>query len=308
MSTVLVTGASGYLGRHCLPLLANMGLEVHAVATRSSPGTTPPAVRWHRVDLLDPAQRRMLINRVRPSHLLHLAWYAVPGRFWTAPENSIWLDASVGLLGDFVSAGGRRVVVAGSCAEYDWSEGICTEATTRLAPVTAYGAAKHALQTKLASFSSAFDLGSAWGRIFYTYGPGEQCERLVPSVIRALLAGIPALCTHGQQVRDFLHVADVAGAFVSLLNSTATGTFNIGSGNPVAVRDVVNLIGAKLGGTNLLRFGALPARDQEPPLLVANVDRLHNALDWRPTFDLDRGLDNAIAWWKSEMANGVEQL
>ena len=250
---------------------------------------------------------RTLINRLRPSHLLHLAWYAVPGEYWTAVENTAWLHASLGLLREFASAGGKRVVVAGSCAEYDWGQGICAETTTPLVPATPYGAAKHALQVGLSSLPGSSGLSGAWGRIFFLYGPHEHRERLVPSVIRALLAGKPALCTHGDQLRDFLHVADVADAFVSLLKSTATGAFNIGSGNPVAIRDIVNLIGAKLGSTKLLRLGALPSRENDPPLLVANVERLRKALGWKPKFDLDHGLDNAIAWWKSGTTNRVEQ-
>jgi nucleoside-diphosphate-sugar epimerase len=312
MSSALVTGASGFIGRHCLPLLVDAGFEVHAVSSRASSGPGPAAVCWHQADLLDTKQARALVDRLRPSHLLHLAWYAVPGKYWTAPENTAWLNASMELLRAFSAAGGRRFVVAGSCAEYDWnhgeSRGVCNEATTPLAPATPYGAAKHALHAGLSSLSSGSSgLSGAWGRIFFLYGPHEQRERLVPSVIRALLAGKPALCTHGEQLRDFLHVADVADAFVSLLESTATGAFNIGSGTPVAIRDIAHLIGAKLNSTGLLRLGALPSRDGDPPLLVADVGRLRRALGWQPRFSLDRGLDHAIEWWKLEMAGRVGQ-
>lgn len=312
MSSVLVTGASGFIGRHCLPLLVRAGFGVEAVHASAPALAVPGAVRWHKADLLDAAQARALIRTLQPTHLLHLAWYAVPGRYWTAPENSAWLDASEALFEAFAAERGRRIVAAGSCAEYDWnhgaSRGVCSEAGTPLAPATPYGAAKHALQRKLAALCARQPgLSSAWGRIFLLYGPHEHRDRLVPSVIRALLAGEPARCTQGAQVRDFLHVADVAGALVSLLAGTVTGAVNIGSGEGITVREVVSRIANRMQAPELLRPGALPTRAGEPALLVADTGRLRGELGWKPGFDLDRGLDHTIAWWKSESRSHAEQ-
>jgi nucleoside-diphosphate-sugar epimerase len=311
MSTVLVTGAGGFIGRHCLPLLARTGFGVEAVYAEAPVLPDAGAARWHQADLLDAAQARALIRRLRPTHLLHLAWYAVPGRFWTAPENAAWLSASETLFEDFFAQGGTRVVAAGSCAEYDWhhgdSGGVCSETDTPLAPATPYGAAKHELQRKLAALSAGPGLSSAWGRIFLLYGPHEHPARLVPSVIRALLAGEPARCTRGDQVRDFLHVADAADALVSLLASTVTGAVNIGSGTGVPVREVVERIAARMQAPHLLRMGALPTPAGEPPTLVAGTARLRGELGWKAAIPLDAGLDRTIAWWKSTIRSPAEQ-
>lgn len=307
MSTVLVTGASGFIGRHCLPLLVKAGFDVHAVSLCSNALPGLAAVRWHKTHLLDATQTRELVRRLRPSHLLHLAWYAVPGKYWTAPENTAWLNAGTALFQDFATAGGRRIVAAGSCAEYDWRYGVCSEASTSLLPATPYGAAKHALQVALDALATQTGLSGAWGRMFLLYGPHEHRDRLVPSVIRALLAGEPARCTHGNQVRDFLHVADVADALVSLLVSPITGAVNIGSGEGLAIRDVAGRIAVRMRSPQLLRLGALPTRAGEPELLVADTGRLRETLGWKPKFDLDRGLDDAIAWWKSETRSHTEQ-
>jgi nucleoside-diphosphate-sugar epimerase len=307
MDTVLVTGASGFIGRHCLPVLARNGFVVEAVSLHAENPAGPGAVRWHEADLLDAAGTRDLIRRLRPSHLLHLAWYAVPGKYWTAPENKAWFHASVDLFREFAAAGGRRIVAAGSCAEYDWSHGVCNEATTPLAPATPYGAAKHALQVELSALSVQAGLSAAWARIFFLYGPHEHPDRLIPSVIRALIAGEPARCTEGSQVRDFLHVEDAADALVALLRSSVTGAVNIGSGEGLAIRSIVSRIAARMRAQELLRLGALPQRPDEPASLVADIKRLSDELGWKPRFDLDRGLDDTIEWWKSEKANRVEQ-
>jgi len=213
MKKVLVTGGNGFIGRHCLPLLLDQGYEVHIVDLTFVEEKNSD-VQWHKANLLDPGQVSRLMAQVQPTHLLHLAWYAVPGKFWTCVENFRWVQASLDLLQAFVSHGGHRVIMAGTCAEYDWKYGFCSEGMTPLLPATLYGACKHSLQVMMDAFSRQTGLSSAWGRVFFLYGPYEHSERLVSSVIRSVLKGDPALCSHGNQIRDFLHVEDVASAFV----------------------------------------------------------------------------------------------
>ncbi|HLL73716.1 MAG TPA: NAD(P)-dependent oxidoreductase [Pyrinomonadaceae bacterium] len=305
MGRVLLTGAGGLVGRHCLPLLQESGYEVHAVSSRAAPAGAPPAVTWHLVDLLDASQTAGLLARVRPTHLLHFAWYTAPGRYWTSLENFRWARASLHLLEVFAAHGGARCVVAGSCAEYDWRSGArCSEALTPLAPATPYGACKHALHVMLEALAGQTGLSGAWGRIFFLYGPHEHPGRLVASVIGSLLRGEPALCSHGRQVRDFLYVKDVASAFVSLVGSDVTGAVNIASGRPLTLERVIDKIAGKLGRRDLVRLGAVPAAADEPPELTADVGRLRDEVGWSPRYSLDEGLEETIDWWKSRLSHG----
>jgi nucleoside-diphosphate-sugar epimerase len=296
MSRILLTGARGFIGRHCLPELEARGFEVHAL-TRSAdaPGRASSAV-WHRGDLLAPGEAEALIERIRPTHLLHLAWITTPSLYWEAPENLRWADATRRLLGAFVRAGGRRAVAAGSCAEYDWTAGRCNEWSTPLRAGSAYAVAKDAVRRHLAALEP--ELSAAWARIFWVYGPHEEPRRLVPSIIRSLLRGEVAECSSGAHRRDFLHVGDVAEALVGLVMSEIRGAVNVGSGEAVAVREVALKIGAALGAVDRIRFGA--AACKEAPLVVADTTRLRCEVGFRPRVDLDRGLRSAIEWWRSE--------
>jgi nucleoside-diphosphate-sugar epimerase len=302
MKRVLLTGATGLIGRHCLPTLLAHGYEVHTVSTRTA-STHPPGVHAHQTDLLDPAQVAALLASVQPSHLLHLAWYTQPGAYWTSLENIRWVQASLGLLQAFVAHGGRRVVLAGSCAEYDWSYGYCTERITPLRPATLYGKAKHALQLLEDAMAEQAQISAAWGRLFFLYGPYEYPERLVAAVTRALLRGQPARCSHGNQIRDFLYVQDAADAFVALLASDVRGAVNIGSGTPIALKQIIYGIADLLAQRGLVQLGALPAPANEPPLLVANIGRLANEVGWQPAYDLERGLEQTVHWWKETLSN-----
>ncbi|OAD21866.1 CDP-4-dehydro-6-deoxy-D-gulose 4-reductase [Candidatus Thiomargarita nelsonii] len=118
MKKVLLTGATGFIGQHCPALLLTQGYEVHAIYSRIA-GEAHPNVHWHKVDLLAPMQIARLIDSIRPTHLLHLAWYAIPGKYWTSSENFRWVQASLTLLQEFARRCGQRVVMAGTCAEYD---------------------------------------------------------------------------------------------------------------------------------------------------------------------------------------------
>lgn len=297
MKRVLVTGASGFIGRHCLPLLADREYEVFAVARQTS--TNPPGVRWCKADLLDESQTKALLAEVRPSHLLHLAWYTEHGKFWRAPDNFAWVRASMTLLEAFHHAGGQRFVQAGTCAEYDWRAGHCLEYETALLPSTEYGTCKNALQQLTAAYAAGTGMSGAWGRIFHLYGPHENPARLVPYVITALLRGQEALCTHGEQVRDFMHAQDTASAFVSLLDSRVEGPVNIGSGQAIALKEVIGIIADHLQCPQLVKLGAV-ASSSDPPRLTPEVARLRDEVRWSPSFTLRRGLAQTIAWWRDQ--------
>ena len=119
-------------------------------------------------------------------------------------------------------------------------------------------------------------------------------------MIRSLLQGKVARCSHGNQVRDFLYVEDVADAFVALLNSEVSGPINIASGRPIALRELIYKIAAKFKREDLIQLGAISTPQDEPPLLVADVKRLQDEVGWTPKCDLDTGLEQTIEWWKHE--------
>jgi nucleoside-diphosphate-sugar epimerase len=248
-----------------------------------------------------------LLERVRPTHLLHFAWIATPGVYWQSPDNFRWLDASEHLLRRFRALGGIRAVMAGSCVEYDWSRGgVCEERSSPLADATRsspYAAAKIALQKGLAEFAEAEHLSAAWGRIFFQYGPYEHPDRLVPSVIRHLLMNQEALCTHARQIRSFLHVADVGAAFAGVLDSEIQGPVNIGSDDRIALADLIERIAREIGRPDLIRLGARIPPTEEPPLLVPDIHRLRDQVSWQPRFTLAAGLSDTIAWWRSRLSS-----
>lgn len=293
---VLVTGASGFIGRNVVAQLVRDGVEVVAAGRR--PSYTLAGAAFKVVDLLTPGDPAALIAAVKPTHLIHLAWNAEPGKFWTASDNLDWSAATFALIRAFTDAGGVRAILAGSCAEYDWTgPGLLGEGST-IAPATLYGTVKDATRRAVCAYGNQTGVSIAWGRVFWLYGPGEARNRLVSDVAAALAKGIPVETTNGHQQRDFLHVEDVAGAFVAAMHSDYRGPFNIGSGSPVPVRNLIETLATQLDRHDLVHFGARPTPAGDPPLIAADTTILRESIGFAPRYDLPSGLRLTATWWK----------
>jgi nucleoside-diphosphate-sugar epimerase len=300
---ILVTGAAGFIGSHLVRLLVREGHSVCAVLQpeRSAERLVDciDQIRVFSVDLNDSQAVRSVTSEILPECAIHLAWYAVPGKYLHAPENLDCVSASIALAGALASVGCRRFVAAGTSFEYDWDYGFLSEEVTPLRPRSFYGVCKNAAREILQGYCEKMGMSFAWARIFQLYGPHEAEARLVPSVIRALLSGRTAKCTQGGQIRDYLHVEDVASAIWAVARCHFTGPVNIGSGDPVKVRAIVETIAQLLHREENVALGALPTDPQEPAVLFADVRRLAKVVEWNPSFSLREGLAHTCEWWRS---------
>jgi len=205
------------------------------------------------------------------------------------------------MLSEFAHYGGQRVVVSGTCAEYLWNGELCREASTPLEPRSLYGLCKATLFRFLESGAARLGLSYAWGRIFLLYGSSESEKRLIASTARALLEGRPALCTHGEQIRDLMHVEDVARALVRILTSRVSGPVNIGTGQPISIAQAPTELALRAGRPDLLRLGALPPREDEVAVLIPDIGRLRDEVGFHPTLTLPEGLQQTLTWWDGHL-------
>ncbi|WP_366658535.1 NAD(P)-dependent oxidoreductase [Fodinicurvata sp. EGI_FJ10296] len=296
---VLVTGGTGFIGWHAVREMLAAGHEIILVTRHGFSGLSDPKLHILKGDLLETGDD--LLSRVREAGadvLLMLAWETRHGKFWTASSNAAWCARSIQLAQAFLEGGGRRIVSAGTCVEYDApATGPCVPDSTPLRALHPYSISKDSLRRMLEWMTAAYGASLAWGRIFLAYGPGEFSARLVPSVVNALLDGTQAKCSSGRQVRDFLHAEDYGRAFALLVASDVQGAVNVCSGKPATIGNVVEEIAAIIGRPHLIALGALPDREGEPANLWGDMARLARETGFTPKYSLPAGLKNTVEWW-----------
>lgn len=275
---VLLTGASGFVGRAVLAELVARRIPVHAVSRRPSMGQ--PGVTWHPADLLAP-EGRAKVAGLAP-RLIHCAWGVEHGVFWTSPANAVWHAASVDLVRRFRAAGGCHVMALGTCAEYDADDpGPWTEERP-IRPTTPYGQAKAALWRDLGDLCGD-DL--TWARLFHLFGPGEDPRRFVSSICAALASGQSAIVREPHLIRDYASTTHVARCLVRLLDISLRGACDVGSGSPASLGELAGWIAEALDASRLLDLCLLPeaqgAASMAPDLLRLRQDSDFSALDVR---------------------------
>jgi nucleoside-diphosphate-sugar epimerase len=301
---ILVTGAAGFIGSHVVRSLLAAGQEVGVVIR---PGASlarlidvAERLTVFPCDLATASTLRPVLVEWPPQACIHLAWYVEPGKHLTAPENVAAVTASLGLLDELIRAGCRRVVMAGTSAEYDTDPGYLRE-DGPLRPLTLYGSSKAALSFLARQIAADAGVDLVWARIFQVFGPYEDERRVIPALIRSLMRGEPFAASAGDQIRDYMHVADVATALTALAERGPAGTVNVCSGVPVTMRYLMETVGDIVGSTELIRFGAVPYRDWDPPFVCGDNRRLRAQTGWQPRYPILRaGLTQTVDWWKAQ--------
>jgi nucleoside-diphosphate-sugar epimerase len=171
------------------------------------------------------------------------------------------------------------------------------ETLSAVGPATLYAQCKDGFRRWAQEFASDSGLTFGWARIFFPIGLDEPPERLVASVARHLVASTPAPCSSGQGLRDFLDVRDTGAAIAAIALKEGSGIYNVGSGRGIAVAEVARRLGQLAGKPDLVKIGALPDRPDDPPSLVARIDRLATT-GFRPAHALDSTLADTLAWWR----------
>ncbi len=290
---VLVTGASGFIGAPLVRVLVDQGWAVIA-ASRRRPDHQPDVADWIETDLLTDDPRR-LTAAARAEVLIHVAWIATPGVYGHSLANLDWLRASAALSAAFLAGGGRRLIGAGTCLEYD-----CDVGADSTGPRTLYAAAKHACRLVFERQIAALDGASlAWPRIFFLVGAGDHPDRFAPALARQLIAGETAEISPGLVERDFIDVRDCARALAALAACQASGTYDVASGRGWRLRDLAEAIAAHAGRPDLLRVNPALDRPGEPPRLVGDPEPLRRAAGVGPIYSIDQSIDDLLGHWRN---------
>ena len=300
---VLLTGASGFIGRHVLDCLLNKGYEVFAVYNSTKP-TEREGLNAVQLDLFDYDTVKAFFAKEKFENLIHLAWFTGK-KCHSTNANLDWVCASINLLKCFneqfetddVENLTKKVLMAGTVSEYDFSYGYLTEGLTPLNNPSLYGKCKASLYNMAEQYSIQNGIEFKWARVFNLYGPYEKETRLMPYVMNAMLNGEDVKVSPCTKVQDYSHVFDTAAAIVKFFESDVQGAVNICSGKPIKLKNIVEKIKELTDFKGNILYGAIPAKFEEP-FVVGNNARLVNEVGYSAKYDLEEGLKDTIEWWK----------
>lgn len=292
--SVLITGASGFLGNNLSARLVRAGLAVHATS-RSERSSSDDRIRWWRLAMEDARAVQQLVNEIRPDVIVHLSGLAngAPDMDLVSEIFHSQVTSTVNLLTAATSAGCGRVVCAGSLEEPRSAE-------PESVPASPYGAAKCAASAYARMFHRVYGTPVVIARTFMTYGPGQPGWKVIPSTIRALLEGRAPRLSHGARHVDWIYVDDVIEGLIRCGGTSGLEgmTVDLGSGTMTTIREVVTRLVALIDPSARPEFGALPERPSED-YRVADIRRTFALLGWQPSIPLDEGLPRTVDWYRS---------
>ena len=302
----LVTGASGHLGSYLTRLLLSRGHDVIvSVRTQSDLWRISDVLsqtKLIRGDLSDIDSVRADIMSAAPEIVFHLAWYGVTSEYRNDPNQINYnLIGSLQLLEVAQKSGCNCWVGMGSQAEYGPYNGTLREDLPTW-PGTTYGVTKLCLGLLSRQLCEMTGTRYIWLRLLATYGPKDDVRHLIPQVILKLLAHEKPSLTMGEQKWDYLYVEDAAEAIYQVAqNPQARGVFNLGSGKAYTIRSIVERIRDMIDPELPLGFNEVLYHPDQVMHLQAAISKLKNATGWEPQTSLDKGLEQAVEWYRHHM-------
>lgn len=289
---ILVTGANGFIGKYVLDSLLHSSdnFKIFAVSQSVNNKALHKNLTWIKIDLHDYEATYSALEEVAPDVLIHLAWYAEHGKFWTSLENLKWVSTTINLLRNFNEFGGKKIFISGTCAEYENSPVPCIEDVTPIRPQSIYGKCKDLTHQIANDLCAYWGIELIWGRIFIPYGPGEPLTRLIPSSLKAMNDGLDINTTHGNQLRDFIYASDVANAIALLATSKVpSGSYNISSGQALSIKEILDICQKNSKRVSKINYGALPFPQHENQFLIGCNKRLVD-IGWNIQNSIDSGI------------------
>lgn len=273
---IILTGATGLIGKEVLPLLKKEGFDILALSSKNC-------------NLFNKDEIDNVFNEFKPEYLLNFAW-CTTGNYLTSDLNYKFVDAGMNMLKAFNRNSGRRAVFAGTCFEYKFKNAPLKE-NDELNPLTIYAKCKVELFKQATEYCIQNGISFGWGRIFYVYGKNENEKRLTPYIINNLKNNNPVEIKCGQLIKDYMYTKDIAAAFVKFLCSNTQGALNICTGKGISLAAYATTIAKKLDKTEYLTIKN--EETSQPPVILGDNSKLKQ-IGFIHQYNFENALDEII--------------
>lgn len=285
---ILLTGASGFIGKALLPTLLANGHEVTLLSRRSSDSAGISGEIVAEIPAWPEA-----VSGLHFDLCIHLAWIATPGIYLSSPENHLFAEMTPRLADSLFRAGLPHFLGLGTCIEYAPNQTApCIPGVTEISPQTAYGKAKERARAGIAEAAALHGKDYTWARLFYPYGPGEHPARIPSSFLRTLACGESLELKTPHSVKDWVHIDDVVSAILHIAgHSHPLREINLGTGTGTSILTLAKTVAEITGADKSLIKVAELALSDPYAHHVAEIRPLY-ALGWKPGTPLRQGLQS----------------
>jgi dTDP-6-deoxy-L-talose 4-dehydrogenase (NAD+) len=226
---------------------------------------------------------RSVVREFAPEACVHLAWTTTPGKYLTSEENVVLEQDTLMFARRLYESGVPHFIAAGTCLEYESAETALAEDAPASRHPVPYTAAKLSLRRHLSeNFPSSF---WSWLRVFYPYGPGDNPGRLPGQLLRSCQTGIPVELKHPFDVVDYIHVDDVAAAFLLAVERKLAGDYNVAGGTPVVLGEFASRLAQAWGSPS-----PVFAPDGEKSSRFADIAKLRSC-GWAPSREMSTSVE-----------------
>lgn len=287
MKKVLLTGGTGLIGTQTIPCLIDAGFKVYVMTIGNEENTAD--VTYIKANLFDKKDVNEMFEKIKPEYLLHYAWLST-GLF-NDNLNFDFLTSSIDLLKAFHKNGGKRVVMAGTYAEYGYHDETLHE-DMPAEPINIYSQCKDFVHKIAEAYCKNNNISFGWGRIFSAFGKETDPRRLTSDVINHLSANEQVVIRSGSLIRDYIYTKDIAAAFVKFLDSDVSGVVNICGGKETTIHDYVMMIADVMGKRELVIFEEQSSAQQKR--VVGDCCRLNNEVGFTPKYTIKQAIEEIL--------------
>lgn len=287
---IILTGATGFLGRYVYQKLSESN-QVYVISRKSPLGRL-----WYQADILNHKETGKIVENIGADVLVHLAWDVTHGEFWNSPQNTAYVEASKYLFDSFLKGGGKKIISAGTCAEYPTSDRAISEDALYKGELTPYGYAKREVYDYLKSAQQNSQLDFTWLRIFGIYGPGENEQRFFPKAIRHIKYNIPFEIKTPDCFMDYVYVKDVASFINSCVEGCGLGAINVGTGNSISLLDLYNTLKTYMETEQFKMF-----QDIDKPNLSSRIPDCKKIKENGFYFNLNQGFSDTVHYFSKDV-------
>jgi len=283
MKKILITGSTGFIGNSLVNFFLSKKYDVFAISRKNISNSK---IQFIKVNIFDHKKINKIIKKIKPDYLIHLAWEADPKKYLNSKNNFQWLHSSLNLYLNFCKHGGKRALITGSCAEYDFNKFFLKEDFIKKKNYTRYSLCKETFLNHAFKISKIYNTQLLWARLFWIYGLNQKKGRLIPDLIKSAKNKKKIYLKNPNFFINLLNVHDVSVALFKAFKSQLNGIINIADKKNIKVIDIANKCNQIFNNVNFKYV--LKNKQNSKPYLV-EIRKL-NLLNFKKFYTLEKGL------------------